>query len=82
MHFIRFFAVCAFRFLMKNALQPEGACKFTKSYVSSLKQSCPVGVAGCAMMMVMITGAGVQGQFHIGRDFSTGPQMWQGFDII
>jgi hypothetical protein len=53
-----------------------------KSYFRTLKQSCPVGFAGCAMMMVMITGAGAKGLFHIGRDFSTGQRMWQGFDII
>jgi hypothetical protein len=46
----------------------------------SLKQSSPVGDAGCAMMM-MVLGT-VQGLVHIGRDFSTGLRMWQGFDIM
>jgi hypothetical protein len=46
----------------------------------SLKQSCPVGDAGFAIMM-MVLGT-VQDLFHIERDFSTGLRMWQGFDII
>jgi hypothetical protein len=42
---------------------------YAKSFFFALKQSYPVGFAGCAVMMMVLGVA--QGLVHIGRDFST-----------